>query len=223
MHRSSAPASRHIARRLRLAAAGTLRLPVMLLAAAGALAPIAAMAPEPEPVPRRWQLDVNVGPLHVTTINVKDVGARSFAYLTYQVVNNSGQDVLFAPMWELSDGEGTIARSGREVPQAVTSQIVASVQNAFAQDQIEIIGELLQGEENAKYGVVVWALADTNAERVTVYAAGLSGETKTVASPDGKQQFVLRKTLRLEYDTPGNLLGQSSQPIPLRGKSWIMR
>jgi hypothetical protein len=184
---------------------------------------MAALAPEPDPVPRRWQLNVEVGPLQVTTIDVRGVGPRSYVYLPYHVVNNSGQDVLFAPMWEYSNGEGKIVRSGRDVPQEVTSQILTSLKNPFAQDQIEIIGELLQGEENSKDGVAIWPLNDTAPEHMTIYAAGFSGETRTVTSPDGKEQFVLRKTLMLEFSGPGSLIGQAAQAIPLRGKQWIMR
>jgi len=203
-----------------LIAARTLLTGLALAAASG---PMLALAPEPDPVPRRWQLEVEVGPLRMATVNVKDAGLRTFLYLSYHVVNNSGQDVLFAPMWEFSNGGGKIVRSGREVPQAVTTELLASLQNSLVQDQIEVIGELLQGEENSKDGIVVWPLADSHPERVTVYAAGFSGETRNVVAPDGKQQFVLRKSLMVDYDTPGNLLGQGGQPIPVRSKAWIMR
>lgn len=197
--------------------------PSRILIAAAAVAPMLALAPEPEPVPKRWQLEVEIGPLRVTTLNVKDIGPQSFLYLTYSVVNNSGQDVLFAPMWEFSNGQGKILRSGRDVPQEVTSQIVSSLQNSFVQDQIEIIGELLQGEENGKQGVVIWPLADMQPERITIYAAGLSGETRTITAPGGKTQIVLRKTLMLDYDTPGSLLNQGAQPLPVKTRSWILR
>lgn len=197
--------------------------PSRFLIAAVAVAPLLALAPEPEPVPKRWQLEVEIGSLRLATVDVKDVGPQSFLYLTYSVVNNSGQDVLFAPMWEFSNGQGKILRSGRDVPQDVTAQIVSSLQNSFAQDQIEIIGELLQGEENGKQGVVIWPLADMQPERVTIYAAGLSGETRTITAPDGKSQIVLRKSLMLDYDTPGSLLSQGSQPLPVKTRSWILR
>ncbi len=187
------------------------------------IGPLAAMAPEPDPVPKRWQLEVEVGQLRIATVDVKDIGPRPFLYLPYRVTNNSGEDLLFAPLWEFSDGEGRIVRSGRDVPAAVASQIVSSLQNAFVQDQIEIIGELLQGEENSKHGVVIWPLSGLRPERMTIYVAGLSGETKTISSPDGKSQFILRKTLMLDYDTPGSLNGQGTQPIPLRSRAWIMR
>ncbi len=221
--RRQAPRSLSLTRQLAAGFAVGARIAVAAAVAGACLAPLAALAPEPDPVPRRWQLNVEVGPLQVTTIDVKGVGPRSFLYLPYHVVNNSGQDVLFAPMWEYSNGAGTIVRSGRDVPQEVTSRILTSLKNPFAQDQIEIIGDLLQGEENAKDGVAIWPLNDTAPERMTIYGAGFSGETKTVTSPDGKEQFVLRKTLMLDFSDPGSLIGQSSQAIPLRGKQWIMR
>ncbi len=200
-----------------------LRAVMHLGLAACLLAPLMAIAPEPDPVPRRWQLEIEPGPLRVATVNVKDLGPRSYIYMTYRVTNSSGDDLLFAPLFELSTGDGQTLRSGRDVPQAVTNELLASAQDPFMQDQISIIDELLQGEENAKRGIIVWPLKELSPAKVTIYAAGFSGETKTVESPDGKQKFVLRKTLMLDFDTPGSLLGQKSQPIPVRSKNWIMR
>lgn len=208
-----------------------LRASAFTLAAAAALtavAPLVALAPEPDPVPRRWQLEIEPGDLRMAIVDVKDpaTGAttpKSFLYMTYTVTNNSGQDLLFAPMFELSDGSGKILRAGRDVPQDVTSKLVADTQNPFMKDQIEIIGQFLQGEENARTGLVVWPLASLSPSKLTVYAAGFSGETNTVTSPDGKQQFVLRKTLMMDFDSPGSLQGQGSQAIPLKSKTWIMR
>src|SRR5437870_4091815 len=85
--------------------------------AVAALAPMMAIAPEPDPVPRRWQLEVEAGPLRVASVQVRDSGARSYMYMTYKAVNNSGEDLLFAPMFELSLGDGKVLRSGRDVPQ----------------------------------------------------------------------------------------------------------
>lgn len=184
---------------------------------------VAGAAPEPDPVPRRWQLEVTPGPLRMVSMEVPGHGPRMYLYLTYNVVNNSGEDILFAPAFELANGEGEILRSGRDVPQAVTERIVASTQNPFAEDQIAIIGTLLQGREHGKDGVVIWPVTDANPERITIYAAGFSGETATVESPRNSTRFVLRKTLRLDYDTPGDLVRQPLDPIPVREKTWIMR
>lgn len=204
--------------------AGSLLRRSALVALLG-LAPLAltAAAPEPDPVPRRWQLEIAPGPLRMVSIEVPNAGPRMFFYMTYSVVNNSGEDLLFAPSFELANGEGEILRSGRDVPQLVTESILESVQNPFAEDQIAMIGTLLQGRENGRDGVVIWPVTDANPERITIYAAGFSGETATVDSPRNSTRFVLRKTLRLDYETPGDLVHQRLDPIPLREKSWIMR
>ncbi len=195
---------------------------VGLLAIAGA-GPLVGMAPEPDPVPRRWELQVDSGDLRLVTIDVPNLGVRKYLYITFKAVNNSGQDMLFAPAFELSDGEGRVYRSGREVPLYVTQQLLARTQNPFIQDQIGIIGEFLQGAENAKDGLAIWPVDGFNPAQLTVYAAGFSGETKTVTAPDGKSRFVLRKTLRLEFHTPGDLSVPSSESYPVGARSWIMR
>ncbi len=179
------------------------------------------LAPEPDPVPRRWQLDITPGTMRSVTISVPGQGPRMYLYMDYSVVNNSGQDLLFAPAFELANGEGEILRSGRDVPNAVTEEILKSLQNAFAEDQISIIGTLLQGREHGKDGVVIWPVTDMNPERLTVYAAGFSGETATVEPPNSDHRFVLRKSLRIDFDSPGDLT--RSEAIPMRETTWIMR
>ncbi|MBX3385503.1 MAG: hypothetical protein KF768_02930 [Phycisphaeraceae bacterium] len=197
---------------------------IMFLAGFGLV--LGALAPEPAPVPTRWQLEIEPGPLRVVSVDIPNLGPRMFAYMTYRVENNSGQDVLFAPSFELSDGEGNVVRSGRDVPQAANAAVFDLIQNPLAEDQISIIGELTQGKENGKDGYVIWILNDMNPQAMTVYAAGFSGETATVEikGADGKpQRFILRKTLMLDYQVPGTLEGQRLRPLGLRSRSWIMR
>ncbi len=195
---------------------------LVCVALAGVVLMLAAAAPEPDPVPRRWQLDVAAGPLRLATVDV-GAGPRTYFYMTYQVTNNSGEDLLFAPAFELATDD-EVLRSGRGVPLEVTRKLIESVQNQFVQDQISIIGQLLQGKENARDGIVIWPANDLNLEELAVYAAGFSGETATVDAPDTHQKFVLRKTLRLNYQISGELVGQEGHDIPLAEPAgWIMR
>lgn len=194
--------------------------------AVGAVGVQAGAAPEPAPVPQRWQLDLEPGVMHVISVDLPKTGPQMFMYMSYRVVNNSGQDILFAPSFELSNGQGEVVRSGRDVPQAVTDKVIESLQNPLVQDQIAIIGEMAQGKENGRDGVVIWPVTDNNPQSITVYAAGFSGETATVETTgkDGKKQkFVLRKTLMIEYHAPGSLEGQRAQPIEIASQTWIMR
>lgn len=185
--------------------------------------PMAALAPEPEPVPRRWQLEIEPGELRMTTITLDKLGPRRFYSMTYKVINNSGQDLLFAPAFDLADGKGEVIRSGRDVPAAVTSQLLQDARNPYIQDQIGIIGEIRQGQENAKDGLIVWPANSLAPAEITIYVGGLSGETATVASPDGKSKFVLRKTLKLDFVAPGDLSTQANSAFTLQAKAWVMR
>lgn len=196
----------------------------VVVAAASAIA-----APEPEVVPRRWQLDIRTGDLRVVTLMVSQPGnkeaepqPRMFYYLPYTVINKSGEDLLFAPSFELATDEGELMRSGRGVPVEVTRTIIAGLENEFVQDQISIIGQLLQGEENRKDGVVIWPVGELDPTEVVVYAAGFSGETATEELPDGRK-VVLRKTLMIRYRVPGTLEGLRSTPLEEVERRWIMR
>lgn len=188
-----------------------------------------ARPPEPDPIPRRWELDVKVGPLRLETVTDRLGNFRVYAYMTYMVTNNSGTDLLFAPSFEMATDEGQLGRSGRGVPSEVTAQLIASQENELLMDQNSIIGPLLQGEENAREGLVVWPLGDLNIGEIQVYLAGFSGETKTIQvyDPGTKTRvpMVLRKTLQMRYPVSGELDPKDSTPlIPVetRGK-WILR
>jgi hypothetical protein len=188
-------------------------------------APSAVAAPEPSPVPRRWQLDVECAPLRTIVLNVNGQD-RSYWYLAYKVTNNSKSDVLLAPMWELSTDSGKVARSGREVPVGVTREIMNRLDNPYIEDQIGIVGNLLRGPENAKEGVVVWPATELHLSDVRIYGAGFSGENATVEipGPDGKlEKKVLRKTLMLRYLMPGDVTPGDGVEYTPDQSQWIMR
>jgi hypothetical protein len=200
--------------------AGMALLAVSTWAAAG-------LAPEPSPVARRWELKVDVGPMRVTSIEVNGQ-PKPFMYLTYHVVNKSGKDLLFAPSFDLAFGSGKPVRSGRDVPSEVTSTIVGKLEDPFVQDQISIIGTLLQGDEHARDGVVIWPAESLEPSKLAMYAAGFSGETATIDLPSAteagkKEKAVLRKTLMIRYAPGGEITGRGDKPIEVAEQRWIMR
>jgi len=180
-------------------------------------------APEPEAVPRRWELKLDAGPLRVLTAEVKDKGRRTFFAFTYEVTNNSGQDIYFAPNFELVTDKGEMLRSGRGVPREVIDEILASLGNPELLDEIRIQDNLLQGPENARSGLVVWPCNDLKCDEVTIYAAGFSGESKTVRRPDNGEEVVLRKTRMLRHIVRGELDAASWQELERTEDRWILR
>ncbi len=189
--------------------------------------PQQAVVPEPDPVPRRWQLDFTPGALRTVTLTMADGTVRSFAYMTYKVVNNTGQDLLFAPSLELSTDEGALTRAGREVPAEATRRVLDSLQNPLLLDQISVVGPLLQGEENAREGLAVWMLPDVSVAELTVYIAGLSGETRAIETKDATtgdtHRTLLRKTMMIKYFGPGEVAPASGNEIIRSDSRWILR
>lgn len=197
-----------------------------VLLAGACLGPVAYAGPEPDPVPRRWQLDVKMGPLRAVTVEVTGKPPQKYFYMTYEVTNSSGEDLLFAPSFDLVTDDGQVHRAGRDVPAAVTRQILTLVSDPFVQDQISIVGQLLQGEDNAKSGVAIWPVPSMAISDLTIYAAGFSGETRAVDYKDPKtgetKQVYLRKALMIKYIAPGELQN-TSDPLPVAEKRWILR
>jgi len=211
-------------RRSRSLAAALVPAAIVLAVPAACLsvAASALAAPEPDPVPRRWELDVEPGKLRMVTLDV-DGEPRSYFYFTYKVINNSGEDLLFAPAFDLATNEGDIVRSGRDVPMSVTRQIMDMLENPLLEDQVQAIDQLLQGPENAREGLIIWPVPAMDAEQLTVYMAGFSGETETITVPNSDETITLRKVLMIRYNTGGTLEGRGSEAVPEVERRWIMR
>ena len=197
-----------------------------------------ALAPEPAPVPKRWQLEVETSPLRLTVVDIPGQGPRAFFYMTFKATNNSANDLLFAPAFELATDDMIVLRSGRDVPGAATTELIDRMQNPLLEDQIGIVGTLLRGEENAKEGLVAWPMPATFQSEVVVYCAGFSGETATVEVPNPAsmmasssdkpapvkmQKKTLRKTLMLRYRLPGELNAAAGLELKPFESNWIMR
>ena len=189
-----------------------------------AIAPAMGVAPEPDPVPKRWQLMVTPHDMQVAHV---DGGA--YFYFSYSVTNNTGQDLEFVPSFLLATDGGEAAMSGVGVPPAVTDEILASLEHPFMQDQIEILGPIQQGPENAKHGVVIWPIQNFRADEIRLFGAGFSGETESLELTDPRtgevKHLTFRKTLMMRFATPGDIMvgEMGDEPFTVLEKRWIMR
>lgn len=193
-----------------------------------AIFPSRALAfPKPDPVPLKWEFDFRPEALRLARLDVRDEGAVWFCFLTYQVANHSGQDRMLAPLFELATDKGHVVRSGRGVPPEVTNEVMSMLDDPLLQDQLGIVSTLLQGRENTRRGVVIWRLPSLASDELTIYAAGMSGESEAFFAQDPETgetvRHVLRKTRMLRYATPG-LITERSRPTPeLIEARWILR
>lgn len=191
------------------------------------LTPAAWAAPEPEPVPVRWEFDFRPAALRLAQLGVEGEGPVWFAFLTYRVVNHSGQDRMLAPLFELATDEGHVVRSGRGVPYEVTAEIMRMIDDPLLQDQLGIVGTMLQGIENTRRGVVVWRLPDHRVDELQVFGAGFSGESEAFFAQDPETgervRHVLRKTRMLRFAMPGEVTDRSRPTPELIEARWILR
>lgn len=192
--------------------------------------PLAHAAPQPDPVPTRWEFDFEPGELRVLIVAVDGV-PRPFFYFTYKIVNHWDSDLLFAPDVSLVTDDGVILpagqdASGQPVPVAATNAVDELLDNPLMRGQIEAVGQVLQGQENAQQGFLVWPVPDHDVDQIKIYFAGLSGENDAVVvgrGTDNPRRFVVRKTRELVYATPGEFRGRRVDPFELVEQNWVMR
>jgi hypothetical protein len=69
----------------------------------------------------------------------------------------------------------------------------------------------------------VWPARKLNANRVSLFTSGISGETARVRNPVSGDEVILRKTLERQYLVRGEMLARSNNPVEFVGDRWIMR
>lgn len=202
-------------------------------------------APEPAlvPPPGVWQLDIELhGEPRQITVNLPGDRAlsktaqqpqtRRYWYLLYTVVNNTGQDVEFYPQFELITDTLKLyqagARERRPVFEAIREQHERAV--PLIEPESMLTGKILQGDDNARDSVAIFEDFDPNAREVAIFAVGLTNETVKIDHPTDldpqtskPRQVLLRKTLCLKYQVPGDVHRLQNRVMLYRNRDWIMR
>jgi hypothetical protein len=199
-----------------------LSLPRIAIAWLVALAAVCAVGayPKPAAVPYRWELNFEAGDLRLFQ---DSQSGESYWYFVYKVTNRTGKDQTWAPSLVLFTDTGEILEAGRGVPSRVTDELLALLGNELLEDQNEVIGDLLQGKEHAKEGMVVWPAKNLKVNELSLFVAGISGEVARVKNPVTGQEVFLRKTLQRDYLIPGEAAARGSKPIDLAAETWVMR
>ena len=181
----------------------------------------AIAAPVPAVVPVSWELTFKHGPVErlVTPIDGKN---KTFWFMRYTVSNNSGKDILFTPDFQLVTDTGQATEAFKNVPNSVFEQVKALYKNPLLLSPNNILGRLLQGDDNAKDGVIIFSDIDPNGRQFQIFVSGLSGETAEVKNPVTNESVILQKTLILDYNVPGQAIGINPQP-KLAGAHWVMK
>lgn len=177
--------------------------------------------PTPATVPYRWELAFEPGPLRLYVDSASDSGV--YWYFTYKITNRTGRDQVWAPSLTLFTDSGEIMNSGRDVPARVVDAIDALLGNDLLETQNEIIGDIHHGKEHAKEGIAVWPAKSTDVNELSLFIAGISGETARITNPVTNEDVLLRKTLQRDYLIRGDALARGSKPAELVRQEWILR
>ena len=176
--------------------------------------------PKPAPVPYKWELQFEPGELRL--YQDKQTGGH-YWFFTYTVTNRTGKDQLWAPKLTLFTDGGEILEAGRDVPTRITEEMLDLLGNELLQDQNEVLGEIFQGRENAKEGLVIWPARNLKVNQASLFIAGISGETARVKNPVSGEEVILRKTLQRDYLVPGSAAARGTKPVEMISQTWILR
>ncbi len=196
----------------------------------GGLMPLSSVAAPVEPalVSKSWEFKFSFDTPRPIAVRNLAGDFEWFWYMSYKVVNNSGEERLFIPEITIASDRGDIFVAGRGVRSAVFDAIKARLGNRLLESPNTIVGQILQGEDHAKEGVAIWPATEHNIDNLSIFVAGLSGETALIKVPDPADttksiDTLVAKTLMLDYELPGFPRSPQEQPVIYKGQKWIMR
>ena len=191
---------------------------------------VAEAFPKPSVYPIAWELDFKYET--PKRIVVEAPGSRlpkAYWYMTYVATNNTAKEQLFLPKFEMVTKDGRVFRSDREASPSVYAAIARRERGRPLQPTLKLQGQILVGEDQAKYGVAIWEEPSPEPGNFSIFVGGLSGENVTLNGSDGKpltdkdgNPIVLRKTRQLDFTVRGDEL-YAGDPIEKTGDSWVMR
>ena len=180
--------------------------------------------PEPNIVPTSWQLDFKHEKPQLLAVRLPgEERTRLYYYFTYTVTNRTGSEQLWVPEVWINTDAGDLIRANSGVSPTIFNAIKARERNPLLESPVQVVGTILQGADNARDGMVVWEVPGKDVNNIRMFITGLSGETHVVQDPVTSEDRLLRKTLMLEYNTPGDLAHIQSKPFIFVGEQWIVR
>jgi hypothetical protein len=174
--------------------------------------------------PGIWVLDFAFKPLRVRTVEIPGKGRRNVLYLYYQVINRTGQTRVFVPQFTL-----VVPETGKSWQDVVLPNAVQVIRLIEAREDpsipllgaVNIMGSIppstKQGIDDAVFGVAMWEVDAemAKADHLSIFVRGLSDGYKKLESPTGGEPEVRYKTLRIDFDRPGDDRQLNSREILL--------
>jgi hypothetical protein len=185
---------------------------IALALAGGLVLDLSASAARPAhaaPLAKDWELDFRPGELRIFT---DPVDGKAYWYFTYRVVNRTGAERMWAPKFEFFGDRGELIDAGKGVPTRVTKAVIDKAGTQFTQDQYQILGPILVGEENAKDGLVIFPSPDPQITEITIFVGGVSSKFRRDNDPVTGKPRMQRRVLRLDFEVPGQAGDRPTKP-----------
>jgi hypothetical protein len=177
--------------------------------------------PKPSPYKVAWELDFNHGIPQRIVVAMSQGSPKAYWYLPYTVVNNTGSEREFLPIFELVTEGGEVIRSDKNIPVRVFDAIKDRERNSFLEHPVSVAGTIRLGEAQARDSVAIWEEPAPEMGRFSIYVGGLSGEYKTIKI--GDKDVNLRKSLQLNYLIRGDAFYPGEDDVNENPTAWVMR
>ena len=162
---------------------------------------------------QRWQLTLDTGDLRFYRDSESGIG---YWLLDYEVTNETKSDRQWIPSFDLVTDQGEIIPDGDGVPRKVQLDLLKRFKDPLMVAQSDASGPILQGEENAIRGLLIWKAGSEKVREVQVFASGVSGDTADVIHPITGDKHKLHRVLQLSWYVDGGLDQIELKPLPKR-------
>lgn len=201
---------------------------------AGAVSNDVSPAKGDESVPDIWTLKFVYRNPRYVMVDIPGKGRRLIWYMRYYLINESGKPRTVIPQFTLVTKDGEIYKDVIiPIAQKKVMDIEDPTQKVFnsvtiSKDPIPVTP--VEGAPIAIHGIAFWDGGEAlmNAKAFDIYVTGLSNGYVKVQPEEGadadKEPQMLRKTLRLSFEKPGDVFNPDSKEIKIaQSPAWIYR
>ncbi|MEM6551312.1 MAG: hypothetical protein AAF750_04205 [Planctomycetota bacterium] len=203
--------------------------------------------PTPALVSPSWKLDFTHETPDTLAVTV-DGRVRWYWYMPFSVTNRTPDPVFFVGRFTVLTDGGRVFTTNRAIPDDVFDAVKERLGNPLVIRLQQTAGVMLPGPDSQRDSVAIWPVPDEDVDRFSFFVAGVYGEVAQVPDPvtgspltqpitnpvTGEPELdeqgnprtepvLVRRTLRLDYFSPGTPRRPQQVPITLTQKQDVMR